>query len=399
MAVTSLYSGVGSFGGNVQSISTPKTLQNIETTSKRFIADSMYKGVSSIYDTTKVNPLESNPIVLAKMDDSKQINSVLDIIFNEAALQKNYKSAGLKARFMATKDMLAQQYINPMLQGQWGVVGLNTLTNLGESLDVFGNVVKSLTVPLLNNSADQVDYEYAEAALSAVATDNVRTNTAPDGTKSYQALIDGNLVDFTSKDLEFYERIVNSGRTVNYAELSTSERLKASIGIGEHGRINFEYATGNTFADIVMEIISDPGTWLTFGTSSLGKSAATNVMDSVGDVARALDNALLDGVTDGVQRQVIGRQIKQFTESLTEQGLVQEATEKYLAKMTGMAKNSDQKAWIETFLGPVIKAGKVEDNFAVKTLAESQGADPDKIAKAVENAVKAKLEALKITVD
>lgn len=35
---------------------------------------------------------------------------------------------------------------------------------------------------------------------------------------------------------------------------------------------------------------------------------------------------------------------------------------------------------------------------AVKTLAESKGADPDQIAAAVENAVKAKLDKLKITV-
>ena len=67
MAVTSLYSGVGSFGGNIGSISTPKTLQTIETTSKRFVAKSIYEGVPSIYDTNKVNPLEANPIVLAKM--------------------------------------------------------------------------------------------------------------------------------------------------------------------------------------------------------------------------------------------------------------------------------------------------------------------------------------------
>ena len=36
---------------------------------------------------------------------------------------------------------------------------------------------------------------------------------------------------------------------------------------------------------------------------------------------------------------------------------------------------------------------------AVETLAKSLGTDPDKIAQAVEDAVKVKLEALKITVD
>lgn len=59
----------------------------------------------------------------------------------------------------------------------------------------------------------------------------------------------------------------------------------------------------------------------------------------------------------------------------------------------------DRLQGIDSIQLPQLQTQVVALSAAVKTLAESQGADPDKIAKAVENAVKAKLEALKITVD
>lgn len=59
----------------------------------------------------------------------------------------------------------------------------------------------------------------------------------------------------------------------------------------------------------------------------------------------------------------------------------------------------DRLQGIDSIQLPQLRTQVAALSAAVKTLAESQGADPDKIAKAVENAVKAKLEALKITVD
>lgn len=59
----------------------------------------------------------------------------------------------------------------------------------------------------------------------------------------------------------------------------------------------------------------------------------------------------------------------------------------------------DRLQGIDSIQLPQLQTQVVALSAAVKTLAESQGVDPDKIAKAVENAVKAKLEALKITVD
>lgn len=58
----------------------------------------------------------------------------------------------------------------------------------------------------------------------------------------------------------------------------------------------------------------------------------------------------------------------------------------------------DRLQGIDSIQLPQLQTQVAALSAAVKTLAESQGADPDKIAKAVENAVKAKLEALKITV-
>lgn len=59
----------------------------------------------------------------------------------------------------------------------------------------------------------------------------------------------------------------------------------------------------------------------------------------------------------------------------------------------------DRLQGIDSIQLPQLQTQVAALSAAVKTLAESQGVDPDKIAQAVENAVKAKLEALKITVD
>lgn len=59
----------------------------------------------------------------------------------------------------------------------------------------------------------------------------------------------------------------------------------------------------------------------------------------------------------------------------------------------------DRLEGIDSIQLPQLRTQVAALSAAVKTLAESQGADPDKIAKAVEDAVKAKLETLKITVD
>lgn len=59
----------------------------------------------------------------------------------------------------------------------------------------------------------------------------------------------------------------------------------------------------------------------------------------------------------------------------------------------------DRLQGIDSIQLPQLRMQVAALSAAVKTLAESQGADPDKIAKAVEDAVKAKLETLKITVD
>lgn len=59
----------------------------------------------------------------------------------------------------------------------------------------------------------------------------------------------------------------------------------------------------------------------------------------------------------------------------------------------------DRLQGIDSIQLPQLQTQVAALSAAVKTLAESQGVDPDKLAQAVEDAVKAKLEALKITVD
>lgn len=256
-------------------------------------------------------PVEERPVVLAKYNDPKQINTVLDLIFNTAALETRYKSAGLGARFKAMQDMLMEQYVNPVIAGEWGVVGLNTLFSLGESVDVLGNVVKSITAPLINK----------EPAI--------------------------------------------------YDDLTLSERIKSSIGIGEHGRINYDYATGDLFTDIVLEVVSDPSTWVTMGSSMLAKTTAKSAATAAKETVKKVDGLLLAAATDDIQRETIKQTMEVFAKEVGNKEVMRDAVRILRGKADAALKISEHKEFIETFLGGAIKTKGAADTVEVQTLADA----------------------------
>ena len=253
---------------------------------------------------------------LIRMNDPYQVNSILDVLFNQAALKKTYggttfAEAPIETRLKALIDLSKDFYIKPMLRGDFKTAGLNTLMGLGEVVDVLANPVKALLAPAINIPADKVDYDYAEKCLQ-LAAGNLpgQKQTLYNGQTKYTGYIDGRLVSFTDKELDAYQNIVSSGRSVNYTDLTTSERLASSIGLGEYGRINYEYATGSLFTNIVLEILSDPQTLISMGTSALSKTAINGMQDVAKVMLKQADEllpankGLLTQLAEGINKEI-----------------------------------------------------------------------------------------------
>lgn len=67
---------------------------------------------------------------------------------------------------------------------------------------------------------------------------------------------------------------------LNSPGVSSEEAIKATMGLSTEydGIVNFDWDTGNVFMDLVGEVLSDPSTYLTLGTSALTKSSVKKLL-------------------------------------------------------------------------------------------------------------------------
>lgn len=79
--------------------------------------------------------------------------------------------------------------------------------------------------------------------------------------------------------------------------MSRTDALKASVGLyGDGGYYNFDYNTGNLLTDLVFEVLSDPGTWLTVGVGAIGDVAGKSVGKLVPEVTAKLGVTVSDDI-------------------------------------------------------------------------------------------------------
>lgn len=317
-----------------------------------------------------------------KLNDPFQINSALDIIFNTAGLKKAYGNASVGARFKALWDMNKKQYWEPMFKGDFKTVGMNTLFAAGEVLDVFGNVIKSVTAPGLDALKD-VTYEEAIQVVTAVQDKKAYEYTKPDGTLGYVITMNNNIRHVSAKEYELYEAYVNSGQTVDISKLSTSERLKASIGFGEYGRINYDYNTGSTLTNIVLEIISDPEVWVTAGAALFGKGLAKNADEGLKFFAKNADDIITKAGLDVTSEAAARNIVVQMTDDVIRNKTSKKISQVLRAKTVKIeAGNTALNNVVTDILGDAVKTNKVfnvyklsDANDAIKYIFAKQGVD------------------------
>ena len=280
---------------------------------------------------------------LSRFNDPFAINSILDVISNEAALIKHYGSSDISSRFKALRDLFWLRTWKPISQGDFGTAALNLIPAITEPLDVLGNIAKALLSPIFASDAAQVDYDTAEQILVHHATKPAPVLWDEKGRPiSYSAYVNGKHYRYSNRELAMYENIVNSGRTVNPYKLTTSERLKASIGLGEHGRINFNYDTNSLLVDMFLEIITDPQTIISIGAGALTGVVENSLEKSVKTFLKEGDTALLRAMP-GLSKETANDILTMVAKQTSDKAVYKQVTEYLLNKEITIAANEPAK--------------------------------------------------------
>lgn len=130
--------------------------------------------------------------------------------------------------------------------------------------------------------------------------------------------------------------LMNLGETMDFAAnpvkglvMEGGEGFVKGLGVSSKGRVNYDYDTGFFLTDVLLEIISDPTNWVSFGTAGGIKSAAK----SLGKEA-----------TENITKEAVGIINKQFAQTLGE--ISQEGAERVAKQVTDTAADV-AKEWTE----------------------------------------------------
>ena len=372
------------------------------TTVPNQVAGTVVQGIDEYNKIASGQTNNYKPSYLTDYNDPYAINSFADVLLNRDAKAKRYGDwaktpivGDIASTVVGAGDLLWNSTIKPILSGaQYGyeqdglsgavsgigeglaTAGLNTLTNLGETMDVVANPVKAVAI------------EGADAL---------------------------GIGDFGSK----YGGDVWQG-------------FKSSLGFGGDGRVNYDWDTGNIISDLALEMISDPLNWISFGGSTATKLAAQDTLSDAltrlgvqgsDDIAQQLApefaRAYLTSSDDlsslmnryfsassnklaftnpAVNKLLRGRvatpDIKDFSDTLikeiTQNALKGSNQMRIGRNIYGLADKAEQALLRSVFasagITPVYQAAKSASNKSVENLIKKINAVPDKAAaKAVKN--------------
>ena len=293
-------------------------------------------------------------------EDPYEINTILDAVapgHNSAVAAKYGEDNALnrvKAMFEGVRDFT----IKPLLLGEFGKLGINTLMSLGEGLDAIANPVKAALAfkgsPFYQDSYFE-DYDVALSYVEQVSQELCQVNYDENGDAvgyTVKHPVTGKIVNITTNDYENYVAIVNAGRTANIADMNTLERVKSAVGLGDHGRINYSIDTGNTVTDILGEVLLDPTSYASLGVLALRKP-----------LIKATKAA-----TKSVLTEFAATGSKEFSEAVLKAGeekIVREVLDAYTAKTIKLAKNSDALPVVQKILKEA-SHNAVEHSFKIK---------------------------------
>lgn len=189
------------------------------------------------------------------------------------------------------KNYMAYQIVTGDTASGIGNTITGVLGNLGETLDFATNAVKATVIWGSDNieshntrlQKDEQDAETAKNFLSVMQ----------DGTtkKTLQTVNNANTP------------VVDLDKANDYSGQSLIDVLGAGYAStnSETGRVAYNYNTGNFVVDLVLEVVSDPSTWVTLGTAGAAKGMAKTAVESSDDIAESSFKSFQAMVRRGMQ--------------------------------------------------------------------------------------------------
>lgn len=187
------------------------------------------------------------------------------------------------------KNYMAYQIVTGDSADGFGNMLEGTLINLGETLDYAANAVKATAMWANDHKLESHDVRYTQMQSDAETAMNL-ANAQPENT-------------FAHKLANLSKPITDLDTQHDFSDKGLDEMLGEAFAptYSDSGRATYNYNTGNIVADLVYEVISDPGTWVSFGASGVAKTAARTAVDASDDVAETSFKALHAMIKRGIQ--------------------------------------------------------------------------------------------------
>ena len=242
-------------------------------------------------------------------NNAKQVNSLGDIIVKDVAptvgnflkmalgsatplgrfipAVKEWTDEGTKGVVKHGKDtgvdtwnMVKEGVIDPVSDGDFLAALSNTLTNLGETMDVITGTAG--TKPVLQSKVDGTDPFAADPVKTSLIKSLKAAKNNPENPNAGAEAFDN-----------YYDTIFPKGNPYEWDE--------------EKGRPSYDWDTGNMATDMIAEIVSDPTTWLSFGASGAVKGAAKGAAETIAEkTTKTITKTLTDAGVDVAEEAVQG---------------------------------------------------------------------------------------------
>ena len=242
-------------------------------------------------------------------DNAKQVNSLGDIIVKDVAptvgnfLKMALGSATPLGRFIPavkewtdegtkgvvehgkdtgvdTWNMVKEGVIDPVSDGDFLAALSNTLTNLGETMDVITGTAG--TKPVLQSKVYGTDPSAADPVKTSLIKSLKAAKNNPENPNVGAEVFDN-----------YYDTIFPKGNPYEWDE--------------EKGRPSYDWDTGNMATDMIAEIVSDPTTWLSFGASGAVKGVAKGAAETIAEkTTKTITKTLTDAGVDVAEEAVQG---------------------------------------------------------------------------------------------
>ena len=265
----------------------------------------------NMYNRARQN--EQTKTFLSNYNDPTELNSYIDALVNREAVSK---------RFGET----------------WGAI--STTSGVVSVLAFAGSIIAAALAPFTGGASLAVAAPLAKVgAVAAIPSIPAAVDVTVE--KGIKPILAG-------KPREaLLNTMMNIGETMDFAAnpvkglfIEGPEGFVKGLGIGSEGRVNYDYDTGFFLSDMLLETISDPLNWISFGTTAglktatttVAKEATQQVVDTaVTTVNKTLAKSFGEITAEGAER--ISKQITKTTAQIS-----REWATKSFEKLTDAAK-------------------------------------------------------------